>query len=127
MKNKLMELISKEEIKQFLKLSNNKKSKTTDFIYNKLKLKELNEIYKRHNTKNSSQFISDVLSELEISYEISDTDLKRIPKEGGFILLSNHPFGALDGLIICKTDLASSINPFLTTSQRGLRGTLVIR
>ena len=98
-----MDLISKEEIKQFLKLNNNKNSKTADFIYNKLKLKDLNEIYKRHNFKNSSQFISDVLNELEISYEISTVDLKRIPKEGGFILLSNHPFGALDGLIICKT------------------------
>lgn len=98
-----MELISKNEIKQFLKLNNSKKSKTTDFIYNKLKLKELNDIYKRHRNKNSSQFVQDILNELGITLEIQESDLKRIPKEGGFILLSNHPFGALDGLVICKT------------------------
>jgi putative hemolysin len=98
-----MELISKDELKKFLKVKEYEKSKLVNFVYNKLKLKELNEIYSKHKNKESIQFVEDILAELGIQFEISKEDLNRIPKKGGFILLSNHPFGALDGLIICKT------------------------
>ena len=43
-----MDLISKEEIKRFLKLQDSDRSKIVDFVYNKLKLKDLNEIYSNH-------------------------------------------------------------------------------
>jgi putative hemolysin len=98
-----MEIISKEELKKFLKLQKYEKSTLADFVYNKLKLKELNEIYNKHKDKESIQFVEEVLSDLGIKFEISEEDLKRIPLKGGFIILSNHPFGALDGLIICKS------------------------
>jgi putative hemolysin len=97
------EIISKEELKKFLKVQQYEKSKLADFVYNKLKLKELNEIYLKHKEKDSISFVEGILSDLGIHFEISEEDLKRIPQKGGFILLSNHPFGALDGLIICKT------------------------
>jgi putative hemolysin len=98
-----MELIPKEELKKFLKVNKKKESKLVDFVYNKLKLKELNDIYSKHKDKESITFVDDVLADLGIQFEISEKDLKRIPEKGGFILLSNHPFGAIDGLIICKT------------------------
>lgn len=98
-----MDLISKEEIKRFLKLQDSDRSKIVDFVYNKLKLKDLNEIYRRHSEKESSEFVSAILADLGIHFEVSPEDLKRIPSKGGFILLSNHPFGAIDGLIICKS------------------------
>ena len=42
------ELISKEEIKKFLKVQEYEKSKLADFVYNKLKLKELIWSFKNH-------------------------------------------------------------------------------
>ena len=98
-----MDLISKDEIKRFLKLQDSDRSKIVDFVYNKLKLKDLNEIYSRHSEKESSEFVSAILADLGINFEVNQEDLKRIPSKGGFILLSNHPFGAIDGLIICKS------------------------
>jgi len=87
------ELISKEELKKFLKVQQYEKSKLADFVYNKLKLKELNEIYLKHKEKDSITFVEGILSDLGIHFEISEEDLKRIPQKEGFILLSNHPFG----------------------------------
>ena len=97
-----MDLISKEELEQFIKIKHPGKKKLVDFIFKKLKIDELNSVYDKHKSKESVQFVQDVLSELQISFSIKDEDIKRIPSKGGFILLSNHPFGALDGLIICK-------------------------
>lgn len=97
-----MDLISKEELEQFIKIEHPGKKKLVDFIFKKLKIDELNSVYDKHKSKESVQFVQDVLSELQISFSIKDEDIKRIPSKGGFILLSNHPFGALDGLIICK-------------------------
>ncbi len=53
-----MDLISKEEIKRFLKLQDSDRSKIVDFVYNKLKLKDLNEIYSKHSEKESSEFVT---------------------------------------------------------------------
>ena len=51
------ELISKEEIKKFLKVQEYEKSKLADFVYNTLKLKELNEIYSKYKEKDSITFV----------------------------------------------------------------------
>jgi putative hemolysin len=45
-------------------------------------------------------FISLVLSQLGVSYSVSQEDLQRIPQEGPLIVAANHPYGGLDGLIL---------------------------
>jgi len=52
--------------------------------------------------KDGIDFIDSVLEEFQINYEIDDDDLKRVPKEGPFIVVSNHPLGGLDVLILIK-------------------------
>ncbi|NBC57318.1 MAG: GNAT family N-acetyltransferase, partial [Bacteroidetes bacterium] len=47
-------------------------------------------------------FIDAALIELGVSFEIPEKDLKRIPKDGAFISISNHPLGGIDGLILLK-------------------------
>jgi putative hemolysin len=39
------------------------------------------------------------LRELQVDVRLSDTDLDRIPREGGVVITANHPFGGLDGLL----------------------------
>ncbi len=46
---------------------------------------------------------------LEISCATDDEDLKRIPKTGPFIAISNHPFGGLEDLLLLRA--LSSIRP----------------
>ncbi|MCU4176290.1 lysophospholipid acyltransferase family protein [Carboxylicivirga sp. N1Y90] len=45
-------------------------------------------------------FINNIFDQLNINYNISDYDLKNIPQNGPFIIMSNHPYGFLDGLIM---------------------------
>ena len=52
--------------------------------------------------KDGIDFIDSVLEEFQINYEIDADDLKRIPKEGPFIVVSNHPLGGIDVLILIK-------------------------
>ncbi|MFA5618960.1 MAG: GNAT family N-acyltransferase [Weeksellaceae bacterium] len=49
---------------------------------------------------NAPDFLEYLLKEMEIRYEVHEEDLKRIPKEGPFIIVSNHPLGALDGILM---------------------------
>ncbi len=66
------------------------------------KLNKLNTIYDRYKHLDAVDFIDAVLIELGVSFEIPEKDLKRIPKDGAFISISNHPLGGIDGLILLK-------------------------
>ena len=35
---------------------------------------------------------------MEIKFEIPEEDLKRLPKDGAYITISNHPLGGIAGL-----------------------------
>jgi len=45
-------------------------------------------------------FISHVLQKLGVSYAVALEDLQRIPQEGPLIVVANHSYGGLDGMIL---------------------------
>ncbi len=63
----------------------------------------INTHYKAHKDKGPRDFCEEVLQHYGVHYEIPEKDLKRIPKEGAFITVSNHPLGLVDGVILMKT------------------------
>lgn len=63
-------------------------------------ISKLNEMYSRGYEMNAPDFLQFLLDDLDIKYELHEEDLKRIPKEGPFIIVSNHPLGALDGILM---------------------------
>lgn len=67
-----------------------------------LKINDLNTVYDRHHHLPSKQFLDALPSDLGADYEIHEDDLKRIPKNGAFITVSNHPLGGLDGILLMK-------------------------
>ena len=67
-----------------------------------LRISKLNEIYNKHKEKQDTEFLNAILNEVEIQFEIPDEDLKRIPKDGAFITVSNHPLGGIDGILLLK-------------------------
>ncbi|MFV0530468.1 MAG: GNAT family N-acyltransferase [Flavobacteriales bacterium] len=71
-------------------------------MMNLLKINDLNTVYDRHHHLPSKQFLDKLPSDLGADYEIHEDDLKRIPKEGAFITISNHPLGGLDGILLMK-------------------------
>ena len=67
-----------------------------------LKIDTLNKIYNKHKHLNDLEFVNSLLDEFEIKFEIPEEDLKRIPKNGPFITISNHPLGGIDGILLLK-------------------------
>lgn len=78
-------------------------------VHRLLKFNRLNKLYEAHKHLQSPEFEANLLKDLAVSYKIQDEDLARIPKEGPFILVSNHPLGGLDGIIMLK--VLSEIRP----------------
>lgn len=48
----------------------------------------------------SDNFFETSLNSLGIRYEVSESDLQRIPRQGPVVVVCNHPFGGLDGVIL---------------------------
>ncbi len=72
------------------------------FLMYVLRFNKLNKIYGKVNKKEGIEFIDEIIRILEIKFEFDENELKRIPKEGAFITVSNHPFGGLDGILLIK-------------------------
>jgi putative hemolysin len=70
-------------------------------LFSYLRINKMNELLGDQGPQtNGVNFIEEVFKKLNINYKISDEDLRNIPQTQPFIILSNHPFGFLDGLIM---------------------------
>ena len=75
-----------------------------------LKISELNNVYDRNKHLSEVAFLNGVLDDLQIKFEIPEEDLKRLPKEGAYITISNHPLGGIDGVLLLKLMLEREPN-----------------
>ena len=92
-----------------------------------LPLKRLNDLRSRVNSLPSETAIPDrILEVLGVTYEISANDLAKTPSEGPLVVVANHPFGAIEGLILAsillktRSDTKVMAN-FLLSSLVGVR------
>ncbi|MCG1037479.1 GNAT family N-acyltransferase [Polaribacter sargassicola] len=67
-----------------------------------LRISKINKIYDKNKNKKGLNFLNAVLDDCDIKFEIPEDDLKRIPKDGAFITVSNHPLGGIDGVLLLK-------------------------
>ena len=67
-----------------------------------LGISKLNKIYDRTKYLDKNTFLDTLIKEFQIDFEIPEEDLKRIPKTGAFITISNHPLGGIDGILLLK-------------------------
>src|SRR5690606_5810907 len=56
----------------------------------------------KHKDKSDLHFLNSILEEFEINFEIPEEDFKRLPKDGAYITVSNHPLGGIDGILLLK-------------------------
>jgi putative hemolysin len=75
-----------------------------------LKISTLNKIYDRNKHLKDLEFLNAILDEFQIKFEIPEEDLKRLPKEGAYITVSNHPLGGIDGILLLKLMLEREPN-----------------
>lgn len=67
-----------------------------------LKITTLNKIYDRNKHLTDLDFLNAILEEFQIEFEIDPEELKRLPKKGPYITISNHPLGGIDGILLLK-------------------------
>ncbi|WP_109301686.1 lysophospholipid acyltransferase family protein [Aquimarina sp. AU474] len=66
------------------------------------RISKINRQYDKLSHLEGLEYISTTLDLYGVTYEIPVEDLKRLPKDGAFITLSNHPLGGLDGGLLLK-------------------------
>ena len=75
-----------------------------------LKISTLNKVYNRNRHLKDVAFLNGILDDLQIKFEIPEEDLKRLPKDGAYITISNHPLGGIDGVLLLKLMLEREPN-----------------
>lgn len=72
------------------------------FLMHLLRFRKLNKMYARIEDKKGMDFIQEVIKILDLQIELDPGELKRIPATGPVMVVSNHPLGGLDGLLLIK-------------------------
>ena len=73
------------------------------------KIDEVNELYDKLKDKEGADFFDSFVRERDLKYVVFEEDLSKIPKTGPFIIVSNHPLGAIDGILMAK--IISAVRP----------------
>lgn len=98
-------VMSREKLQGMLGLKGKLGAGITRLVMKVLEIDKCNSTQAKYADDNASDFAKHVLEEVGVRYELPEGQLDRIPAEGGFITVSNHHFGSIDGLILCDTIL----------------------
>ncbi|SFW60901.1 GNAT family N-acyltransferase [Cellulophaga fucicola] len=66
------------------------------------KISSINAFYDDHKHLTETAFLDAILEHYQIKFEIPEEDFKRLPKDGAYITISNHPLGGIDGVLLLK-------------------------
>jgi putative hemolysin len=67
-----------------------------------LALDQLRDLYQRSKSGADKDFHHNLLQVLQVSCHIEPSDLARIPATGPVVAVANHPFGILEGPLLCS-------------------------
>tara|TARA_B100001939_G_scaffold118521_1_gene102892 strand:- start:3048 stop:4811 length:1764 start_codon:yes stop_codon:yes gene_type:complete len=92
-----MQLVSINDIE---KISGLKNKRINQFIMHLLGFNNINKFYYEHESEEPLDFLISLLNEFNVKIDVKEKDLRKIPLSGGFLTVSNHPFGGWDGIIL---------------------------
>ena len=101
-----MEIVKTSAFKTASGIKNEFLAQTTMKI---LGLSQINSIYDKSYDDDPHIFLNKIKQNLNLKIDFDSELLDRIPKTGPFITVSNHPFGAIDGILLL--DLIQSVRP----------------
>jgi putative hemolysin len=96
----LKKLVSNEALASATKLP--KDNPIIPLLSRVARIDKVNELYADICKEEGLAAIDRLFQTLEVELEFDPKELENIPKTGPFIVVANHPFGALDGLALIK-------------------------
>ena len=102
-------VVSEEQLQKTLGLKGKLGQWVARRIMHLLEIDRVNDIQNRYAALTGTAFADKVLEEVGVKYHLPEKDLENLPAEGGFITISNHHFGSIDGLIL--TSVVGSRRP----------------
>jgi putative hemolysin len=64
--------------------------------------KQREELWRMRRGADAAALLNNVLEQLEVTCEILPADLEHVPREGPAVVVANHPFGMLEGVVLAK-------------------------
>lgn len=72
------------------------------FLMKITRISSINTYYDKIKHLDADAYAAAILKHYEIDFEIPEEDFRRLPKAGAYITVSNHPLGAIDGILLFK-------------------------
>lgn len=72
-------------------------------ILKTLRLSKMNAIYDKHKHLSELTFLRSLVSEFKVNYHVEG--LEKLPQDGSYITVSNHPLGGIDGILLLRVML----------------------
>ena len=96
-------LINKSDIRKALNLKGPLGSLAASCVMSLLGLNCINRLYPQFCAWRGREFTKEAMKTFRISTDILPEELGYIPRKGPFIVVSNHPFGGWDGIVLYNT------------------------
>ena len=96
----MRKVVTNKDLKQALGLKGFFGTCVAGLAYAALDLGTINRLFDGAADYQGPEFADHLLENMNITIDVSPEQLESIPKEGGFIVVSNHPFGGIEGVML---------------------------
>lgn len=96
----MRQLVSKSDLKKALKLKGPLGSCAAGIVYGICGFRKANMLYDKAADYQGREFTERLLKVMNVTCDVDPGQLDFIPKEGGFVVVCNHPFGAIEGMLL---------------------------
>lgn len=93
-------IVNKSEVKNVIKVKGFAGNILAGLVMRILGINKINDIYSHIYQYQGIEFADKLIEHMNVSCDVLPEELEYLPKDQPFIIVSNHPFGAIDGIMM---------------------------
>ena len=105
----MRKVVTSSDIKSALGLKGFFGTCVSKALYGVCGLGEINRLFDGAADYQGREFADHLLENMNVTFDLNPEQLNNIPKTGGFIVVSNHPFGGIEGVMLYS--LVAKVRP----------------